>query len=128
AWDVKHAAGGLYDIDFLLSAARLLGLVEPAAPAGRREELERLRDAGLLEAEDPATLAAAYRVFWTIEHAAALHGILCPPLAEREDFFESYFDRLFGDIVKGEGPFLGRLEVLKRDVRGIFDHFFERTG
>ena len=126
-WDVKHAPGGLYDIDFLLSAARLLGLFESAANAGRREELERLRDAGLLEASDPETLLAAYRVFWTIEHAAALHGIPYPPLPEREDFFESYFNRLFGDIVKGEGPFLGRLEGLRRTVREIFDRFLERT-
>jgi glutamine synthetase adenylyltransferase len=131
AWDVKHAAGGLYDIGFLLSAARLLGLLGPAVPAvqtGRREELERLREAGLLEAGDPATLLGAYRVFWTIEHAAALHGIPYPPSSGRENFFESYFGRLFGDIVKGEGTFLGRLEGLKRDVREIFDRFLERTA
>jgi glutamate-ammonia-ligase adenylyltransferase len=126
-WDVKHAAGGLYDIDFLLSSARLLGLVGPATPAGRREELERLREAGLLEAKDPETLLGAYRVFWTIEHAAALHGIPYPPLPERETFFESYFDRLFGNGVQGKGPFLGRLDLIKRNVRGIFDRFFART-
>ena len=127
AWDVKHAPGGLYDIDFLLSATRLLGLVEHAAPAGRGEEIERLREAGLLEAEDAATLAAAYRVFWTIEHAAALHGIPYPPLPEREDFFESYFDRLFGAFVPGDGTFLKRLGGIRENVRRIFEHFIERA-
>ena len=34
-WDVKHAAGGLYDIDFLLCAARLRGIVEAAPSADR---------------------------------------------------------------------------------------------
>ena len=127
AWDVKHVPGGLYDIDFLLSATRLLGLIEHAAPAGRGEEIERLREAGLLEAEDAATLAAAYRVFWTIEHAAALHGIPYPPLPEREDFFESYFDRLFGAFVPGDGTFLKRLGGIRENVRRIFEHFIERA-
>ena len=95
-WDVKHAAGGLYDIDFLLCAARLRGIVGAAPSADLRGALDELRSAGLIEAGDAEALLAAHRLFWTMEHAAALHGIPYPPLPERENFFESYFSRLFG--------------------------------
>jgi glutamate-ammonia-ligase adenylyltransferase len=125
AWDVKHAAGGLYDIDFMLSAARLRGVIEGSPSADPGVEIDRLRSAGLLEAPAAAALAEAHRIFWTIEHAAALHDIPYPPLAEREAFFESYFDRLFGGRVPGSGTFLERLRETKRNVRGIFDRFFE---
>jgi glutamate-ammonia-ligase adenylyltransferase len=125
AWDVKHTPGGLYDIDFLLSAARLRGMIEGPSSADRGEELERLRTAGLLEEEDAAVLLGAYRLFWTIEHAAALHDIPYPPLPERKELFESYFSRLFAERLPGEGAFLERLNRQKRSVREIFDRFFD---
>ena len=148
AWDVKHAAGGLYDIDFIVSTARLrrgqLGTAqrrtarpEPARSMGpakgpavldRRGELERLRGEGLLDDGDPAVLLDAYGLFWTIEHAAALHGIQYPPLAEREEFFESYLARLFAERLPGGGTFLERLGRIRKDVRGIFERFIERAG
>ncbi|MDD4857345.1 MAG: hypothetical protein PHD74_04470 [Candidatus Krumholzibacteria bacterium] len=128
AWDVKHAQGGLYDVDFLLSAARLLGMIDCPPSADRSEELELLRSAGILEAGDAAALLEAYRVFWTIEHAAALHDIPYPPLSDRETFFENYLDRLFGERLGDGGAFLERLNRQKRGVREIFDRFFERIA
>ncbi|MCX5753517.1 MAG: hypothetical protein NTW97_07695, partial [Candidatus Krumholzibacteria bacterium] len=125
-WDVKHAAGGLYDVDFLLSAARLRGIVEAAPSTDHRGEFERLQSARLLEAGDAAALLAAYRLFWTMEHAAALHEIPYPPSPEREDFFESYFSRLFGDLVADEASFLQRLAGMKNDVRTIYERFMMR--
>ncbi len=54
-WDVKHAAGGLYDIDFLLSAARLRGIIEAAVIDGPKKPcFARLESSGLLEAEATA--------------------------------------------------------------------------
>jgi len=109
AWDVKHAPGGLYDIDFVRAVRTLTG-----------------RD-GLEEGERFA-LEKAHQLFRMIEHAAALHGIPYPPLSEREAFFERYFSRLFGDRVRGEGTFLERLEGVKRDVRRIYGLFLERIA
>ncbi len=137
AWDVKHAPGGLYDIDFMLSAARLLGVIE-ARPSDERpgafdqlldrlDELDLLRAAGLLEAEDAAALLAAWRLYWTIEHAAALHGIPYPPLPEREEFFERYFGRLFGTALPSGGTFLEHLSASKIHVREIYERFIERA-
>jgi glutamate-ammonia-ligase adenylyltransferase len=108
-WDVKHAPGGLYDIDFMRSVRALTG-----------------RD-GLAEGE-PFTIEKAHQLYRMIEHAAALHGLPYPPLPEREAFFERYFARLFGDRVRGEGSFLDRLGSIKRDVRKIYERFFERIA
>ena len=125
-WDVKHAAGGLYDIDFLLCAARLRGIVGAAPSADLRAALGELRSAGLLEAGDADALIAAHRLFWTMEHAAALHGIPYPPLPEREEFCEKYFSRLFGAIAPVDGTFLRELERIKRNARITFGRFVER--
>jgi hypothetical protein len=120
---VKHAAGGLYDIDFLLCAARLRGIVRAAPSPDPRPALEELRAAGLLQPGDVEALAAAHRLFWTMEHAAALHGFAYPPLPEREEFFERYFSRLLGAQAFGSGTFLARLTAIKRDIRAAFEHF-----
>jgi glutamate-ammonia-ligase adenylyltransferase len=126
-WDVKHAAGGLYDIDLLLSAGRLRGIVAAAPSADLRPALAELQSAGLLAAGDADALLAAYRLFWTMEHAAALHGIPYPPLPERETFFESYFTRLFGADMPGDGTFLHRLGRIRENVRSVFRRFIERA-
>jgi glutamate-ammonia-ligase adenylyltransferase len=126
AWDVKHAAGGLYDIDFTISAARLRGIVGGAPSPDPRGALEELRSAGLLEAGDVDALAAAHRLFWTVEHAAALHGIPYPPLPGREEFFERYFSRLFGEHAPGEGTFLERLGAVKNTIREIYESLMAR--
>jgi glutamate-ammonia-ligase adenylyltransferase len=128
AWDVKHAPGGLYDIDFLISAARLRGIVTAAPSADPRGPLEELRSSGLLEAGDVDALAAAHRLFWTMEHAAALHGIPYPPLPGREEFFEGYFSRLFGERAAGTGTFLARLGRCRENAREIFTHLIERLS
>ena len=125
-WDVKHAAGGLYDIDFLLSAARLRGIIVEPSSADKETVFARLESSGLLERGDGAALLAAYRLFWTIEHAAALHEIPYPPSPEREKFFESYFSRLFGERIPGEAPFLERLGGIRNDIRVICERCMPR--
>ena len=127
AWDVKHAAGGLYDIDFIVSAARLPRFAEGLSVLDRRGELELLHSKGLLDDGAPAALLNAYRLFWTIEHAAALHGFPYPPLPEREEFFERYLGRLFGERLPGSGTFLERLGGIRENVRRVFERFIERA-
>jgi glutamate-ammonia-ligase adenylyltransferase len=127
-WDVKQAPGGLYDIDFILSAASFTGAIGDNLSADHTGEFERLRKAGLIDDGAPEALLGAFRLFWTIEHAAALHGFPYPPLPEREAFLDGYFDRLFGARAAGDGSFLSRLGLTKKRVREIFDRFFERIG
>ena len=125
-WDVKHAAGGLYDIDFLLSAARLRGIIEEPPSADKATVFARLESSGLLERGDGAALLAAYRLFWTMEHAAALHEIPYPPSPEREKFFESYFSRLFSARTAENGTFLERLGGIRNDIRVICERCMPR--
>jgi glutamate-ammonia-ligase adenylyltransferase len=127
-WDVKHAPGGLYDMDFMLSAACLRRLLDSPGGPDPSGAFEYLRTIGLLGGDDPAILSRAYRLFWTIEHAAALHGIPYPPLPEREEFFERYLGRLLGDSLPGAGTFLERLRSTRGDVRRAFARFFNKIG
>ncbi|UCF04901.1 MAG: hypothetical protein JSV33_13405 [bacterium] len=127
-WDVKHAPGGLYDIDFLVMTMKIL---RPADSGGRTpddifnaagdeapaipekgpvpfipREIERLRLDNLIEDRDAGILMNAHRLYYLVSHAAALHGFAYPPLSEREAFFDSYLTRLVGDLAgraTGEG-------------------------
>ena len=127
-WDVKHAPGGLYDVDFIQSAAFLLGHVDTAGSADRGAAFAYLVTLGLLDPGDADTLVTAWRLYWTIEHAAALHGIPYPPLPGREEFFERYLERLLGPpSLPGPGTFLERLEGARIRVRAADERFFERV-
>ena len=125
-WDVKHAAGGLYDIDFIAASARLDTYLKKDTVLDLTGALERLRAEGFLEASEIASLAHAHKVFYLIEHAAALHGLAYPPLPQRETFFDNYMNRLLADLIPGDGDFIGKLNGLKSTVRGIFDRFVKR--
>jgi glutamate-ammonia-ligase adenylyltransferase len=127
AWDVKHDAGGLYDINFILAAVNLL-----CPPRGRRaltweDSIESLRSRELLRDDEIDHLATAFALFYITQHAAALHGGAYPPLPEREEFLDSYLGRLLAPIAAGEESFTARLGLFKRDVREIFERFVERA-
>lgn len=127
-WDVKHAPGGLYDLDFIQSAAFLLGHLDSAGSPDRGAAFAYLGALGLLDPGDADTLSAAWRLYWTIEHAAALHGIPYPPLPGREEFFDRYLDRLLGPpSLPGPGTFLERLGGARDRVRAAYHRFFERV-
>jgi hypothetical protein len=57
-----------------------------------------------------------------------MHGIPYPPLPEREEFFERYLGRLFGERLPGGSTFLERLGGIRENVRSIFERFIERAG
>ncbi len=123
AWDVKHAAGGLYDLDFM--AATLRGDTGGAS-AEPGEWPELLSERGFVEETDRDLLRRARTLYYLIEHAAAHHGLRYPPLPERVRFFEGYLSALLGGLIPGDGLFVDRLAALKRSVREIFDRFCGR--
>ncbi len=118
-WDIKHEAGGLYDITFI-----------EARPTASRESttserLGALAAEGLLSNDEADSLLRARRLYYLIEHAAAHHELVYPPIPEMERFFEDYLGRLLGRLLPGEGTTLERLVSVKRSVRRIFDRFVE---
>jgi glutamate-ammonia-ligase adenylyltransferase len=126
AWDVKHAPGGLYDIDFVLGSAWLAGALGTETGFGAR--LSKLESAGLLTNLESRALDKAHSYFYLTEHAAALHGITYPPLPQREEFIGGYLARFFGDRLPGKGPFIERIGHVKLAVRDIFDDYIKRLG
>ena len=122
-WDVKHAAGGLYDLDFMAASARG---EDDGAGSGTDVRLGRLTGQGLLEEAETEELLRAHTLYYLIEHAAAHHGLSYPPLPERIAFFENYLGSLLGPLVPGGGTFLDGLARTKRTVREIFDRFCGR--
>jgi len=122
-WDVKHAPGGLYDIDFMGAAARSGNAAEDSGSSGR---LAALAGSGLLERSEAELLRRAHAVYYLVEHAAAHHGLRYPPLPERARFFEGYLGALLEPLLPGPEPFSERLARLKRSVREIFDRFCAR--
>lgn len=126
AWDVKHAPGGLYDINLILASVNLL------FPTGGRaitweDSVEVLQSKGMLRVEQIETLARAFKLYYLTQHAAALHGIAYPPLPEREAFLESYCVHLLVPLTGvTEELFTNVLQRFKKDIRNIFLNYTER--
>ena len=119
AWDIKHAAGGLYDIAFIEARS---GKTRAGSVAAR---LAALVAEGLLGEDEAESLLHARRLYYLIEHASAHHEIIYPPIPEHEKFFEDYLGRLLGPLLPGEGTTLERLASVRRSVRDIFDRFVD---
>jgi glutamate-ammonia-ligase adenylyltransferase len=124
-WNVKHAPGGLYDINFVLASGALLTTLPAPGEGTLEDRLAALEPAGLLTAEESTILADAYRLYYLTEHAAALHDIAYPPLAEREGFLDRYLGRLLCGLAPGSGSFPERLAVMRDRVRAVFDRYID---
>ena len=122
-WDVKHDAGGLYDLDFMAATVRGEGN-EPVL--GFDGWLGLLIRKGLLEEGEGDILRRAHTLYYLIEHAAAHHGLRYPPLPERIVFFEGYLGALLQPVITDGEPFSENLARTKRSVREIFDRFCEK--
>lgn len=126
-WDVKHAPGGLYDINFILASVNLLFPLGERRAIEWSDSIEPLRSNGLLQLEEIKSLARAFDIYYLAQHAAALHTIAYPPLPEREAFLESYLGRLLEPIAPGAGSFTEKLEHFRKCTRGIFTRFVGRV-
>ncbi|MDX8401105.1 MAG: bifunctional [glutamate--ammonia ligase]-adenylyl-L-tyrosine phosphorylase/[glutamate--ammonia-ligase] adenylyltransferase [Mariprofundaceae bacterium] len=76
-FDVKRGAGGIREIEFVIQSLQLLhgGGCPALRVQGSMPALAALREAGVLDDEDAAALAGAYRFWRRIEHAIqARHG------------------------------------------------------
>ncbi len=124
AWDVKYAPGGLYDIGYITSSAKLPSL--NVATHSPFKDLESLESRGLLAGEETKSLTDAYRLFYLVEHAAALHGLKYPPLPEREEFFDHYMQKLLRGLIPRKETFTAALEEMKKNVREIFLRYIDR--
>ncbi|MBI1365791.1 MAG: bifunctional [glutamine synthetase] adenylyltransferase/[glutamine synthetase]-adenylyl-L-tyrosine phosphorylase [Alphaproteobacteria bacterium] len=66
-WDLKHAEGGLVDLEFTLAYLALRdGARFGAAPAATRAKIEFLRREGSLSETDAAELSTAFEMFETV--------------------------------------------------------------
>ncbi|SET30350.1 bifunctional [glutamine synthetase] adenylyltransferase/[glutamine synthetase]-adenylyl-L-tyrosine phosphorylase [Oceanicella actignis] len=89
-WDVKHAAGGLMDIDFVAQAGALI--LGRGRPAGAEAAIAALAEAGRLGADEAEALIAARRLQSAVQQltrvaldgdprpeafGAELRGVLC---------------------------------------------------
>jgi hypothetical protein len=121
-WDIKHAAGGLYDISFIEALPTVSGGTTIS------EKLEKLVSGEHLGKEEATTLLGARRLYYLIMHAASHHELVYPPIPEHESFFEEYLGRLLGHLLPGEGSTLDRLRSVRRSVREIFDMYLNKLG
>jgi glutamate-ammonia-ligase adenylyltransferase len=122
-YNIKHACGGGYDIDFIMSAAEL---ISPALrpPGNSREEIDRiLVDQGLLSQKQLDTLIRATRLFHLIKNSFALHGLKYPPLPEREEYAEEYMSRFLSEIQGKDISFFQLISETKTAVRDVFSAF-----
>ncbi|MGE0312457.1 MAG: bifunctional [glutamate--ammonia ligase]-adenylyl-L-tyrosine phosphorylase/[glutamate--ammonia-ligase] adenylyltransferase [Lautropia sp.] len=76
-FDLKHDAGGMVDIEFIVQYLVLAhGAAHPALREnkGNIELLRRAAEAGLIDAEDAAAVADAYRGYRRLQHGLRLNG------------------------------------------------------
>jgi glutamate-ammonia-ligase adenylyltransferase len=80
-WDVKRAAGGAVDIEFICQTLQLLtAAANPGFPvsANTFEALDRLACARVLRPSDLSLLAQASRLFATVQQAQRSAGVMDP--------------------------------------------------
>ncbi|MCX7898712.1 MAG: hypothetical protein N2444_01245 [Methylocystis sp.] len=119
-WEVKQAAGGMIDIEFL---AQYLMLRHGSAHPGifstnTSDALAKLRDAGLLETDDAAALISAYRLYQGLTQLLRL--------AIDDEFRPSVAPSGLAELLQniGDSPDLSHLEALlaetEKKIREIF--------
>ncbi len=119
-WDMKQVAGGLVDIEFLAQFLQLVHAAEnrEVLAQGTEAALERLRDAGFLNAGDAELLLEALRLYHRLTQILrlALSGRFVPSEAPR-----GVLDLL---VQASPSPTFDRLELeladLQRKVRATF--------
>ncbi len=129
-WNVKHIAGGSYDIEFIVSLLFLLsgkghtrGENTTVTLNSFLETPELLSRSGLT-AEDIQTLVNHYRLYYLIVHGASLHGFPLPPPSTRGKYYSDYFHKLLSPIYEPGKPFNEFLQETENKTREIFKRVF----
>lgn len=120
-YDLKRGRGGIREIEFFAQIHQLIhGGRDPRlrAPA-TRDALARLAEADLVDAEDAATLEAAYVLLRTIEHRAQMVDDRQTHLVPADSAALDNLARLHG-MQHGEA-LLGRLRPATEAVGRIYD-------
>jgi glutamate-ammonia-ligase adenylyltransferase len=97
AWETKRSCGGRYDIEYLcaIGLAQIARGTDYPFAASTTERLRMLEAAGLLDAEERATLTEALELYTRIEYMMELQGFSLPQTEERDNYLQTYIDRTF---------------------------------
>ncbi|MBI4465987.1 MAG: hypothetical protein HY656_00980 [Acidobacteria bacterium] len=118
----KTGPGGLYDLDFLVSAAALAQGAESLAGRSLREQVERWAPAGAASEEEQKSLQEAARLLRAVDHAIRLAtGRATPhlPVGPRAELVAELAGRWLGESFT-PGALADRLAGLRAAVRAAF--------
>ncbi len=122
----KTGPGGVYDIDFILSAMALRAGARSQAECSWRQQIETLREEGVLTDGDAHSLVQAARWLRTADHAIRLaSGRSSPqlPTGQRLEAIAELTGRWLGESFSG--PVLAkRMVEERRAARAVFDRVF----
>jgi glutamate-ammonia-ligase adenylyltransferase len=123
-WDIKHARGGLIDIDFIaqylmLRHAQTCGTGQPGFRAATAEALQHLHSVGVLGARDFDILSEAHAAFMDAMQAIRLACLPGPLPETMSNAFACHLPNLVGERrLESVEAKLRRLQV---SVQSAFD-------
>jgi glutamate-ammonia-ligase adenylyltransferase len=125
-WDLKRAAGGLMDIEFLAQTQQLLVAGQDAElhlETRLKAALRALAALGRLRSQDAALLGRAASLYQTVQHVQRMAGVTDLQRAARP------YRQLASQAAGGTAlPALRRrLANFQREVRPLFEHYVGRT-
>jgi glutamate-ammonia-ligase adenylyltransferase len=120
--NTKTAAGGYYDIDFIVSLLRLRGHVAAPPGANMVEQIDALRSAGLMNDTDSKILSGGARFLRSVDHAIRLvTGKAADGLPDRAGHAEAVENlaRRWG-LIRGAETLAQRLRETRQGVREVY--------
>jgi glutamate-ammonia-ligase adenylyltransferase len=127
SWDLKHAPGGLVDIEFIAQTLQLVHA--PAMPgildANTIAALEKLRDAGLLAVEDAQVLIASARLQHALTQVLRIALDQTPEIEEATPGLKALLARaaLAGNFAETQA----RLADMQMATRAVFTRLLANT-
>jgi glutamine synthetase adenylyltransferase len=125
--NTKTAAGGYYDIDFVVSLLRLRGQIITHQGSNMVEQIDALRAAGLISDNDSKILSAGASFLRSVDHAGRLvTGKASDGLPDRAGHAEAVENlaRRWG-LITGAENLAERLQETKRGVREVYRRLVE---
>jgi glutamate-ammonia-ligase adenylyltransferase len=125
-WDTKRSAGGRYDLEYLTAVGLAEATPDEAYEFSQttRERLRRLRQNGLLEADELSRLERALSLYTDVEYLMELQELSLPRSEDRARGLEGYLARSFEYWGSPKDSGVGQaLRDAKKSVRECFDRF-----